>query len=113
MSDEVKTVERKTTFYWASIAGAEPEPVEVTMLDGRKVAYTLGCPDPFYLDEKPCPVKLGSKQREWGGMSDFFDNRTKTPMLRPPLPTKYQKQRDKERREWENRPTGHRWRGDR
>ncbi len=47
---------RKTEFWWASIHGAEPEPVERTTHDGRDCVYTLGCDDPFYLDEKPCPV---------------------------------------------------------
>ncbi len=50
--------ERKTTFYWASIAGADCEPVEVTMLDGERVAYTCGCGDPFHLDRPDCPVVL-------------------------------------------------------
>ena len=50
--DEIKNTEqRKTTFAWASIAGADPEPVELVEVNGRKGAYTLGCADPFWLDE--------------------------------------------------------------
>lgn len=52
------TEERKTEFWWASVAGADCEPVEVTMLDGERVAYTCGCGDPFYLDRPDCPVVL-------------------------------------------------------
>ncbi len=40
----------KTQFYWAIIGDANPEPVAVTTLDGKRVAYTIGCPDPFDLD---------------------------------------------------------------
>jgi hypothetical protein len=48
---------RKVEFWWASIHGADPEPVEKTVTDdGRACVYTLGCADPFYLDESPCPV---------------------------------------------------------
>lgn len=42
--------DRKTEFWWASVVGADCEPVEVTMLGGERVAYTCGCADPFYLD---------------------------------------------------------------
>ena len=49
---------RKTKFWWASVAGAECEPVEVTTLDGERVAYTCGCGDPFYLDRPDCPIEL-------------------------------------------------------
>lgn len=48
----------KSQFYWASIAGADSEPVEVTKVDGRRVAYTCGCADPFYLDDPDNPVQL-------------------------------------------------------
>jgi hypothetical protein len=40
----------KAEFYWAIIGDANPEPVAVTMLDGKRVAYTIGCPDPFDLE---------------------------------------------------------------
>lgn len=42
---------RKTEFWWASIHGADPEPIEKTEHEGRPCVYTLGCADPFYLDE--------------------------------------------------------------
>lgn len=47
------TITRKTEFWWASIAGADPEPVEKTENEGRPCVYTIGCADPFYLDHDP------------------------------------------------------------
>lgn len=41
---------KKAEFWWASIYGADPEPVEKAEHDGRPCVYTLGCADPFYLD---------------------------------------------------------------
>lgn len=63
MSD---TLPRKTTFAWASIAGAPPEPVEVVdeksfMGIGsstRKGVLTTGCQDPFWLDDDAAGVVL-------------------------------------------------------
>ena len=49
-------MDRKTEFWWASIAGADPEPVEKTEHEGRPCVYTLGCADPFYLDLELCPI---------------------------------------------------------
>ena len=80
----------KSQFYWASIAGADPEPVEVSKLDGRRVAYTCGCADPFFLDEKDCPVRLGTERLSPSGTSrlllDFKG--APTPMERPEIPDK-------------------------
>ena len=59
--EEVQAAEpqqRKALFGWASIAGADPEPVEIVELEGRKAVYTLGCADPFYLDEDPPRVTI-------------------------------------------------------
>ena len=53
--------DRKTEFYWASIGGADPEPVELVEIDERKAVYTCGCGDPFFLDAPDCPVRLGSE----------------------------------------------------
>lgn len=56
----------KSEFWWASIAGADCEPVEVTKLNGERVAYTCGCTDPFYLDRPDCPVLLiPVNENEW------------------------------------------------
>ncbi len=105
-------IERKTVFYWASIAGADPEPVEVATVDGKRVAYTLGCPDPFPLG-KGSPVKLGREALEWGGHDVFFTTYSPSPMDRPMHASEHQKQREKERIEWENLIIEHRWRGPR
>jgi hypothetical protein len=48
-------------FMWAKIGDAEPEIVEVTIRDGKKVALSAGCPDPFWLDEPNCPCALISE----------------------------------------------------
>jgi hypothetical protein len=49
----------RTKFYWARVLGSNFEPVEVTKEDGKRVARTIGCPDPFFLDEPDCPCVLG------------------------------------------------------
>lgn len=45
-------------FTWASIAGAEPEPVEIIVRDGRKGILTCGCADPFWLDDESIDIRL-------------------------------------------------------
>lgn len=47
---------RKTVFGWASIAGADAEPVELIEVDGRKGLFTLGCADPFWLDDESAGI---------------------------------------------------------
>lgn len=42
---------RKAQFQWASIAGADPEPVELIVIDGRQGLLTIGCQDPFWIDD--------------------------------------------------------------
>lgn len=49
---------RKTLFYWASIAGADLEPVEVIEDKGRKGVLTTGCADVFWLDDVSAGVVL-------------------------------------------------------
>lgn len=62
--------ERKTEFWWASIHGADPEPVEKTEHDGRPCVFTLGCGDPFYLDDVPCAVAFVAP-----GTGDIWDGK--------------------------------------
>ena len=63
---------RKSQFAWASIAGAQAEPVEITEVDGRPAVYSCGCADPFFLDEPDCPVELGTGYRyPWAEGSVF------------------------------------------
>lgn len=49
----------KTEFWWASIHGADPEPVEKSEHEGRPCVYTLGCADPFYLDDANAVELIG------------------------------------------------------
>jgi hypothetical protein len=57
---------RKAAFAWASIAGADPEPVELidenTFMGrgspDRKGVLTTGCQDPFWLDDETAGVVL-------------------------------------------------------
>jgi hypothetical protein len=70
---------RKTDFFWASIHGADPEPVERTILDGRAGVLTIGCADPFWLDEDPCPVLFINRHAATGRPE---------PMWRPQHPDK-------------------------
>ena len=74
--------ERKTEFWWASIHGADPEPVEKTEREGRHCIYTLGCADPFYLDE---PGVLMFDPRDNGD--------PESPMERPRHPDKIKAER--------------------
>lgn len=102
---------RKAEFWWASIAGADCEPVEVTTLGGERVAYTCGCSDPFYLDRPDCLVTLIPDNWEWEG-----SEKKALPMERPLTP----KQEAAEERKYErqiraDRAAGirHSWRGPR
>lgn len=114
-TDITALVEKKSIFVWASIAGADPEPVELTEVDGRRAIYTCGCGDPFFLDDPGSPVKFGEVRLRPGGHDQYFWP-TKAPheMFRPPFPTALDKKREKEALEWERRAKNrHHWRGPR
>jgi hypothetical protein len=97
----------KSEFWWASIAGANCEPVEVTMIDGKRVAYTCGCGDPFYIDEPECLCVLIPVYEYRGNGVDSYG-----PMVRVLTPKQEKRQEAKERRI--NRELArHRWRGQR
>lgn len=51
---------RKTKFAWASIAGADAEPVELIETDGRQGLLTIGCQDPFWLDDPAAGIVIFS-----------------------------------------------------
>jgi hypothetical protein len=89
----------KSQFWWATIAGADCEPVEVTKLDGERVAYTCGCGDPFYLDRPDCPCVL---------VPDYSGE----PMERPLTPKQEAAQLRRERRQMAAAGR-HGWRGPR
>lgn len=54
--DQIPTANRKDKFAWASIAGSNPEPVELVDVDGRKALLTIGCQDPFWLDDESAGI---------------------------------------------------------
>lgn len=88
MTEGKAVADRKTEFWWASIAGADPEPVEKTQINGRPCVYTCGCADPFYLDDRDNPVRLGAV-RNVPGMDELrLDFRSKEPIERPSLADK-------------------------
>ena len=40
----------RAKFYWARVGDGNYEPVAVTGKKGKRMAYTIGCPDPFAVD---------------------------------------------------------------
>ncbi len=104
---------RKTQFFWASIAGADPEPVEVCTVDGRRACYTLGCGDPFFLDDPNSPVALGKMERiaSAGKYWEYFTTREPKPLDRYPLEAALAGARAAAEKRWA--ATSHSWRGPR
>lgn len=84
-------------FYWGSVAHARYEPIEVYKDEkGRRVGLTIGCKDPFFLDDPDCPCRLGEE------------------MDRPEGP--FSPKQEAAQRGWETRRlgvSGHSWRGPR
>lgn len=64
----------RVKFYWARIGDGNFEPVAVKGRKGKRMAYTIGCPDPFPVDvadsaiqlheDGPADVPLTPKQEE-------------------------------------------------
>lgn len=48
----------KAKFYWARIGDGNFEPVAVRGKKGERMAYTIGCADPFAVDEPNSAVLL-------------------------------------------------------
>lgn len=48
----------KTKFVWVRVGDGDPEPAALGGKTGERRATTIGCPDPFMLDEPGCPCKL-------------------------------------------------------
>lgn len=120
--------ERKAKFCWASIAGSDPEPVELVSIDGRRAIYTCGCADPFYLDDASMPVRMGrAEQRSQNSDASpvFIVDASWVAIPRPMLEDKWQADHDakiaervarmKERQKQGVRTfiTSHGWRGPR
>lgn len=88
---------RKAKFCWASIAGADPEPVEMVSIDGRAAIYTCGCADPFYLDDASMPVRVGrGEQRSQNSDAPpvFVEDASWVAISRPLLDDKWQADQD-------------------
>lgn len=58
----------KATFYWAIVGDSDPEPVAVTGEPGSRLAYTIGCPDPFPLDVPDANIELVEASGMYGGV---------------------------------------------
>ncbi len=54
-------------FYWAIVGDASPEPVAVVEENGKRVAYTCGCADPFELDGNHPNIELVERSGMYGG----------------------------------------------
>lgn len=60
--------DKKAEFYWAIIGDANPEPVAVSVgEDGKRLAYTIGCPDPFELDVPEPNIELVESSAMFSG----------------------------------------------
>lgn len=104
--------ERKTEFYWASIAGADPEPVELATVDGRQAVYTCGCADPFFLDSDP--VALGAARYMPGDSSSTrLDLRKPIEPLERPLLANKEEAAEIARHYHPPTKVAHGWRGPR
>ncbi|KQN09834.1 hypothetical protein ASE85_02550 [Sphingobium sp. Leaf26] len=49
-------------FYWARIGDGNYEPVAVTGKRGGRMAYTIGCPDPFPVDVPDAAILLNEDE---------------------------------------------------
>lgn len=102
---------KKSEFWWATVGGADCEPVEVTTLNNERVAYTCGCADPFYLDRPDCALVLVPLENEY----DFDAKKDiPLPLERPLTPAQEQAQAtayEKKRKRDAKKGIHHGWRG--
>lgn len=54
----------KAKFYWARIGDGNYEPVAVRGKKGERMAYTIGCADPFAVDAPDTAVFLNEDEYE-------------------------------------------------
>lgn len=54
----------RAKFYWARIGDGNFEPVVVRGKKGERMAYTIGCPDPFPVDVPDSAVLLNEDEYE-------------------------------------------------
>lgn len=55
----------KAKFYWARIGDGNYEPVAVRGKKGERMAYTIGCPDPFAVDTPDSAVLLYEDENDY------------------------------------------------
>lgn len=61
--------------YWGSVAGHAAEPVRIEWRNGELIGFTLGCGDPFILNEADCPLKiLGNSAKIRPDAHNFLSN---------------------------------------
>lgn len=84
---------RVSPFAWASIAGANPEPVEISETSGRPCLYTIGCEDAFFLDDPTVLLYVDELDRPENLMT--------------------KEQVEEEERKWRSAKRSHGWRGPR
>ena len=54
----------RAKFYWARIGDGNFEPVAVRGKKGERMAYTIGCPDPFPVDVPDSAILLSEDEYE-------------------------------------------------
>lgn len=45
-------------YVWVRVGDGDPEPAALEGEPGARRVTTIGCPDPFMIDEEECPCKL-------------------------------------------------------
>lgn len=91
--DAPRAEPHQSPFAWASIAGANPEPVEISEVEGRPCLYTIGCEDAFFLDDPTVLLYVDELDRPDNLMT--------------------QDQVEEEERKWRSAKRSHGWRGPR
>lgn len=81
-------MDKKAKFYWARIGEGNYEPVAVCGKKGERMAYTIGCPDPFSVDGPDSAILLAD---EWGDQPE-------SPMTAPLTPKQEESALRRERR---------------
>lgn len=86
----------KTEFYWAIVGDSAPEPVAVTGPKGARMAYTIGCEDPFPIDTPDSSVQLIYSREQL--LYRVGDKDPVESMKIPKTPTARKKEREKSER---------------
>lgn len=50
--------EDQVTFVWIRVGDGNPEPAALEGMRGSRKVTTIGCPDPYMIDEPDCPAWL-------------------------------------------------------